>query len=184
MLSSLKKTNPFSTFPLDLHSIFKEQQEKLNIFLELKEGEKIGKDTDNKYYKFSNGYTQVGFRWFYDENREKTVNYLDEDLGEYINLLDRLISKIEDDILGVYKNFGRKVKDYNTELIQGLYILKETYNNQKVTVSDKTKIVAKIDSIILTLIDFKNKITTAGKQNDKKMDTLLTINNTIRSFEV
>jgi hypothetical protein len=184
MLSSLKKTNPFSTFPLDLQAIFEELKVTLNIYLELKDGEKIGKNKDNKYYKFSNSYAQVGFRWLYAENREKTVSYLDEDLGEYINFLDRLISKIEDDILGVYKNFGTKVKGYNTELIQGLYVLKETYNNQTLTVSDKTKIVAKIDSIILTLIDFKDKITTAGKQNDKKMDTLLTINNTIRSFEV
>ena len=109
MLSTLKKTNPFSTFPLDLQAVFDEQKEILKIYLELKEGEKIGKDKDT-YYKFTNSYTQVAMRYWYDENREKTVQYLDKDLGNYINFLDRLISKIEDDILGVYKNFGIKLK--------------------------------------------------------------------------
>ena len=183
MLSTLKKTNPFSTFPLDLQAVFDEQKEILKIYLELKEGEKIGKDKDT-YYKFTNSYTQVAMRYWYDENREKTVQYLDKDLGNYINFLDRLISKIEDDILGVYKNFGIKVKKYNSDLIKGLYVLKETYNNQTFGGSNKTKIVAKIDSIILTLIDFKDKITTVTQHNNKKMDTLLTINQTIKSFEV
>lgn len=183
MLSTLKKAHRVSTFPLDLQVIFDEQRDILNIYLELKEGEKIGKDKDI-YYKFTNGYSQVAMRYWYDENREKTVNYLDKDLGNYINFLDRLIAKIEDDILGVYKNFGIKVKKYNSDLIKGLYVLKETYNNQTFGTSDKTKIVAKIDSIILTLIDFKDKISTVTQNNNKKMDTLLTINQTIKSFEV
>jgi hypothetical protein len=76
------------------------------------------------------------------------------------------------------------VKEYNSDLIKGLYVLKETYNNQKFTTSDKTNVVAKIDSIILTLIDFKDRITTVTKNNVKKMDTLLTINQTIQSFEI
>ena len=184
MLSTLKKANPYSTFPLDLQASFDEHQEKLNIFLQLEEGEKIGKDQDEKYYKFSNSYGQLAMRYWYGENREKTIKYLDKDLGEYMSFLDRLIDKIEQDILGVYKNFGSKVKDYNGELIKGLYVLKETYNNQKFTTSDKKNVVAKIDSIILTLIDFKDRITTITKNNVKKMDTLLTINQTIQSFEV
>ena len=76
------------------------------------------------------------------------------------------------------------MKEYNSDLIKGLYVLKETYNKQTWTTSDKKKIIAKIDSIILTLIDFKDKISTITSKNDKKMDTLLTINKTIKSFEV
>ena len=101
-----------------------------------------------------------------------------------MSFLDILIDKIEQDILGVYKNFGVKVKEYNSDLIKGLYVLKETYNNQKFTTSDKTNVVAKIDSVILTLIDFKDRITTVTKNNVKKMDTLLNINKTIQSFEI
>ena len=184
MISTLKKANPFSTFPLDLQASFDEHKEKLNIFLQLEEGEKIGKDQDEKYYKFSNSYAQLAMRYWYGENRTKTIKYLDEDLGNYMSFLDRLIEKIEQDILGVYKNFGVKVKEYNSDLIKGLYVLKETYNNQSFTTADKTKVVAKIDSVILTLIDFKDRITTVTKNNVKKMDTLLTINQTIQSFEI
>ena len=184
MLSTLKKVNPYSTFPLDLQASFDEHQEKLNVFLDLEEGEKIGKDKDENYYKFSNSYAQLAMRYWYSENREKTINYLDKDLGEYMSFLDKLMDKIENDILGVYKKFGIKVKEYNSDLIKGLYVLKETYNKQTWTTSDKKNIIAKIDSIILTLIDFKDKISTITSKNDKKMDTLLTINNTIKSFEV
>lgn len=184
MLSTLKKANPFSSFPLDLQASFDEHKDKLNVFLQLEEGEKIGRDQDENYYKFSNSYVQLAMRYWYDENRTKTIKYLDEDLGNYVSFLDRLIEKIEQDILGVYKNFGVKVKEYNSDLIRGLYVLKETYNNQSFTTSDKTKVVGKIDSVILTLIDFKDRITTVTKNNVKKMDTLLTINQTIQSFEV
>ena len=77
-----------------------------------------------------------------------------------------------------------KVKSYNTDLIQGLYILKKTYEEQRLTFKENKEIIAKIDSVILTLIDFKDRITTTTEKNNKKMDTLLTINNTIKSFEV
>ncbi len=188
MLSRINnnRTNPYSAiFPLDLHTLFTQQKNKLDVFKDLEEGEKIGKDLEeNKYYKFSNSYSQLVSRWYYGENREKTIDYLDDDLGNYINFLDRLVAKMDNDVLGLYKNFGIKVKEYNSELITGLYTLKKTYENQKLTTSDKTKVVAKIDSIILTLIDFKDKIITVTQNNNKKMDTLLIINNTIKSFEV
>ena len=86
--------------------------------------------------------------------------------------------------MGIYKSFGSKVKSYNTDLIQGLYILKKTYEEQRLTFKENKEIIAKIDSVILTLIDFKDRITTTTEKNSKKMDTLLTINNTIKSFEV
>lgn len=184
MLSTLKKANPYSTFPLDLQETFNEKQEKLEIYVKIKDGEKIGKSNNGKYYVFSNSYTQQAMRWWYEEDRSKTIEYIDQDLGEYINFLDKLIDKIENDVLGIYKSFGSKVKSYNTDLIQGLYILKNTYQEQRLTFKENKEIIAKIDSVILTLIDFKDRITTTTEKNSKKMDTLLTINNTIKSFEV
>ena len=185
MLSTLKNTRNYtSTFPLDLQEIFNDKKKELEIFVNIKAGEKIGKDTDGKYYVFSNNYTQQAMRWWYDERRENTIKYIDEDLGDYINFLDKLINKIENDVLCVYKTFGQNVQSYNTDLIQGLYVLKKTYEDQTFTRSDKKQITAKIDSVILTLIDFKDKITTTTESNSRKMDTLLTINNTIKSFEI
>tara|TARA_Y100000389_G_scaffold185373_1_gene204702 strand:+ start:3151 stop:3702 length:552 start_codon:yes stop_codon:yes gene_type:complete len=183
MLSTLKKANSYSTFPLDLQESFNEKKEQLEIYVKIKAGEKIGK-SDDKYYVFSNNYTQQAMRWWYEEDRSKTIKYIDEDLGNYINFLDKLTSKIENDVLCIYKTFGTKVKSYNTDLIQGLYILKKTYEDQRLTFKENKEIIAKIDSVILTLIDFKDRITTTTENNSKKMDTLLTINNTIKSFEV
>ena len=184
MLSSIKKVNAYSSFPVDLQANFNTQKDTLNIFTQIKDGEKIGKDSEGKYYIFSNSYVQLATRWWYEENRSNTIKYIDEDLGNYMNFLDTLMNKIEDDVLGIYKKFGIRVKEYNTDLINGLYILKKTYENQKWSYSDPKQIIAKIDSVILTLIDFKDKIDIQKEKNDKKMDTLMTINNTIKSFEV
>lgn len=184
MLSSIKKVNPYSSFPVDLQANFNTQKENLNIFTQIKEGEKIGKDNEGNYYIFSNSVVQLATRWWYEENRSNTIKYIDEDLGNYMNFLDTLMSKIEDDVLGIYKKFGLQVKEYNTDLINGLYVLKKTYENQKWSYADSKHIIAKIDSVILTLIDFKDKIDIQKEKNDKKMDTLMSINNTIKSFEV
>ena len=85
MLSSIKKVNPYSSFPVDLQANFNIQKEKLNIFTQTREGEKIGKDKEGKYYIFSNSYVQLATRWWYEENRANTINYIDEDLGNYID---------------------------------------------------------------------------------------------------
>ena len=57
-----------------------------------------------------------------------------------MNFLDTLMNKIEDDVLGIYKKFGICVKEYNTDLINGLYIFKKTYENQKWSYSDQKKL--------------------------------------------
>ena len=115
MLSSIKKVNPYSSFPVDLQANFNTQKENLNIFTQIKEGEKIGKDNEGNYYIFSNSVVQLATRWLYEENRSNTIKYIDEDLGNYMNFLDTLMSKIEDDVLGIYKKFGFQVKEYNTD---------------------------------------------------------------------
>ena len=50
-----------------------------------------------------------------------------------------------------YKKLSSKIKKLINRIIPGLYNLKKTY-------SDEKKIVAKVDSIILILIDFKTEI--------------------------
>ena len=47
----------------------------LNIFVNIEILQKIGKDND-EYYIFPNNYYQTISRWWYSENREKTVTYL------------------------------------------------------------------------------------------------------------
>ena len=49
--------------------------------------------------------------------------------------------------------------------MKGLYVLKKTYENSG---GENKEIIAKIDSIILTLIDFKDKLIKFKKTNDKQ----------------
>ena len=82
-----------------------------------------------------------------------------------MKFLDELVYNLEKDSLNLYTVFRNNVISYNRKLIESLYILKETYQNGR---GDTKKIIAKIDSIILTLIDFKdksNKIIAKNKNN-------------------
>ena len=104
-------------------------------------------------------------RWWYDENREKTQQYLETDFTNYMKFLDELVYNLENDTLNLYTIFRNEVIDYNRKLIESLYILKETYQKGR---GDTKKIIAKIDSIILTLIDFKDKSNKIISNNKNK----------------
>ena len=184
MISSIVKNSPIiknkmnkeKNFPIQLKKKFYKLRMKLNTIKDLKENEKLGKDKDGKYIVFENRYFQQTIRWFYGENREETKKYLDDDFTSYMKFLDEMCYYLEKDILGVYIKFGEQIRDYNNELMKGLYILKATYKNSS---GEKDEIIAKIDSIILTLIDFKDKLINYKKFNDKKYTSFENMNNKI-----
>ncbi len=134
-------------------SILFENVKALNI------GDKIGRvkiqDEDGKesvkYTVYGSGFFQYLIRYYYSENRNNTINYLDEDFNDFTNYLDRILKNYKNDRHRAYNAFVTKNTDFINELIPGLYNLKKTY-------PDSTEITAKIDSIILTLFDFKTKV--------------------------
>ena len=147
-----------NNFPLQLKRKFYKQKSKLNLLTALSEGDKIGKNEEG-YYIFENRIGQQWNRWWYSENRNKTIEYLDKDFTSYMQFLDELLYYLEKDILKVYFNFSEEIKEYNRALIQGLYKLKDTYKiGLKEEEIKKEKIIMKIDSIILTLLDFKENV--------------------------
>jgi len=89
-------------------------------------------------------------RWWYSESRIKTIEYLDEDFTNFMNYLDRILNNITHDHKGMYVPLIKAIREFINDIIPGLYNLKQTY-------SDSIKMVAKVDSIILTLLDFKEK---------------------------
>tara|TARA_B100001063_G_C16732120_1_gene539904 strand:- start:520 stop:1311 length:792 start_codon:yes stop_codon:yes gene_type:complete len=89
-------------------------------------------------------------RWWYSESREKTIEYLDEDFTKFMNYLDRIINNLNCDPTGIYVQLVKDIREFINDIIPGLYNLKQTYPNT-------VKVVAKVDSIILTLLDFKEK---------------------------
>lgn len=155
----------------------------LNIFTNLKNGEKLGKvlkpeenikhktleptplenikhkpikhnPSENSLKKIY--YKQIPYsglwisRWWYSEGREKTIKYLDEDFLKFMNYLDRIIVNLNTDQSGVFVLLVNNIREFINSIITGLYNLKQTY-------SEYVKMVAKVDSIILTLLDFKEK---------------------------
>jgi hypothetical protein len=89
-------------------------------------------------------------RWWYSEGRDKTIEYLDEDFLKFMNYLDRIIDNLNTDQSGVFVLLVNNIREFINSIIPGLYNLKRTY-------SEYVKMVAKVDSIILTLLDFKEK---------------------------
>ena len=158
----------------------KNYTENLHIFTELQKGEKLGKqeiikiikkdneklkqnndklddtNTDEKeiivkkYYKQTPHRGMWLSRWWYSESREKTINYLDEDFTKLMNYLDRILNNLKCDPTGIYVNLVNQIREFIDKIIPGLYNLKQTYPSV-------IKLVAKVDSIILTLLDFKEK---------------------------
>ena len=129
-------------------------------------GDKIGKIFENneeenkdilyfikgEYCIYNNSHFQKLSRWWYNENYEKTFNYIDNDFSLFAKYLDNLKNIILIDGKILYKKLTLEIVEFSNEIIKGLYNLKQTYENN-------TKIKAKIDSIIMILLDFKNENT-------------------------
>ena len=147
-------TNSIIPVPTELVDEFNRNKRTLDIFTELKEGEKLGKQKNSEneleYYKVTDSRFLFISRWYYGEGREKTITYLDEDFSSFMKFLDSLVTKFAVDPFCVYVKLTKEVKEFVDVILPGLYSLKKTYPETK-------EMVAKVDSIILTLIDFKYK---------------------------
>ena len=151
-------TIKFLTYEEKTNKTIKNFKKKLDIFQNIQIGDKIGKYQNGDYYIVPAGYMQTFWRYWYQENRNNTWVYLDEDFTEFVKYLDKILLKIN--LNAFYKSCILDVMSFVNKIIQGLYNLKQTYIDTK-------KIVSKIDSIILTLIDFKEKVNTSQKNRKK-----------------
>ena len=150
ILNSLMRNNP----GVDLEEEkYEEEFTKFKSLFEeicnVKMGDKIGRDTDGNYYIFASSMFQKLSRWFYRENREWTFKYLDEDFTNFMKLLDKIIQKYNLKHTKSMEKFISKITAFIDNIMTGLYNLKKTY-------PESSNLVAKIDSIIVTLIDFKD----------------------------
>lgn len=158
MLSEIKNNitnNNKMQYPREFNKEFDKFKGIFEPFKQLNEGDKVGKDGNDNYIIFKSGILQKAWRNYYGEDRKKTVEYLTKDFEEYSSFLDRICINAENDLLNIFKGFSYEVSDYSQKIIQRLYNLKTTYKDD----SDNRSIKARIDSIILVLIDYKEKIT-------------------------
>ena len=153
-----------------LKETFNYHKNNLLIFKNLNEGEKLGKQKNKKgemeYYKVSH-YTGIQIsRWWYGEGRMKTIDYLDNDFSEFMKFLDELVSNLEVDPFCKYAKMAKDVRLFIDSILSGLHSLKKTYPNTE-------KMKAKVDSIILTLLDFKDKTDDYINQKHKGIKLLI-----------
>ena len=127
-----------------LKSDFEKMKKTLEIFIVLKKGDKLMKDGDQLYSEPA-GFFQSFKRWWYDENQEKTIEYLDEYFKKFMEFLDRVLNK------RIRYDFKKEICDFINLIIPGLYSLKLTYTDSK-------ELCCKVDSIILTMLDFKSAV--------------------------
>jgi hypothetical protein len=148
---------------------FNKFKKNLDIFKNLNVNEKLGKkeeEGENVYYKVGNHSLLWISRWWYDEGRYKTIEYLDKDFSEFMEYLDNVIVELESDLFCKYKNLTKNIRTFIDNILVGLYNLKKTYPDCK-------EVVAKVDSIILTLIDFKDKSEAYVKQKNTNIKLLI-----------
>ena len=177
---------PLILTPTRLKNTLEENKKRLNIFVDLKEGEKLGRVeeiVDNKklvsYYKEEAYRGQWIARWWYGEGRLKTISYLDEDFTEFCKFLDEMIEKSSVDPFCNYVKITKDTRHFINQILPGLNNLKKTYN-------DCVEMVAKVDSIILTLLDFKEKTNESVRQKNQNQNSvkLMVGGSTLTSFEV
>ena len=144
-----------------LEKEFEQKKEKLTIFKTMKMGDKIMKVQDcsnNSYYIVGSDDWQRTKRWWAGEDRTKTITYLDEEFQKFAKYLDKVLYNMKEYNLLKYYTLALDVSRFINEILPGLYSLKETY-------TDFEEMKIKVDSIITTLIDYKDQVELYKKEN-------------------
>ena len=122
----------------------------LNVFNTLKANHKLMKDHhENVLFSVPPGYFQSLTRWWHGENKKTTLGHLDEFFTEFIKLLDEELMMIKNQPSREIISLGKNTTKFINDIIPGIHSLKVTY-------SECIQLNAKIDSIILILLDFNN----------------------------
>ena len=92
------KNNTIISVPTRLKESLEQNKKTLDIFRDLKENEKLGKqkdkDGDLQYYKVAIYTGMFISRWVYREGRFQTVEYLDKDFSKFMEYLDELLKHL------------------------------------------------------------------------------------------
>jgi hypothetical protein len=135
-----------------------------NLLTIINVGDKIGK-YNNKYYIEETGRLQKFKRWWNGESRSKTFTYLDEDFTNFFKFCNKIKNEISSQAIN-FTTYKTDLLKLITEIIPGLYNLKQTYEEEKD--DDSNKLKCKIDSIILTIIDFKEELSNIRTTSEPK----------------
>jgi len=93
-------------------------------------------------------------------------NKIDQDFTKFMNYLDRILYNLNNDTSGLFVKLVNNIGEFINSIIIGLYSLKQTY-------STYVKMIAKVDSIILTLLDFKEKTEFYLTKNQQNVEFII-----------
>ncbi len=132
-------------------------EKKLSIIKDINIQDKLGRDDDGNLYIDKYQWGQYIRRVYYKQSRSRTQKFLDKEFIPFVMFLDKYLNLLEPNppfvltVLDIsFRKFTNKICLFINEIIQGLYNLKKTYPDYK-------EIKCRIDSIIMTLVDFKTK---------------------------
>ena len=105
-------------------------------------------------------------RWWYEQNREKTFNFIKTEFNKYIDFLNMIIFAYNSDNNNIdYKDIAFKNNDLIMKIKSGLKNLKETYleyDELRTELSDNLK---KLDKYLDKVIDMQCKISRIDSLN-------------------
>ena len=137
---------------------FNNFKEKLIILKDIKINDKIGCCDDGIIYIDKHQWGQYFRRVWYNQSREKTEKFLNVEFIAFIQFLDGYLAFLDDRVQYIvkviekgYHTLTEEICEFINNIIPGLYNLKKTYPDCK-------KLKCRIDSIIMTLVDFKDKV--------------------------
>jgi hypothetical protein len=145
---------------------FENYKEYTYFIKDIKLNDKIGRIGYKNFCVYQNETLQGVKRWWYVENKSKTLEYLHELFDYYFEYLESIISIFKKSYLIIPKNnFILLINNnitYQEEIILGLNNLMETYKD------DDKQILSFISKIKMIFNDFKTIAETIVKENKKK----------------
>ena len=146
---------------------FTQIKNKLEIIKDVEANDKLACDPNGVYYLDKYDFFQLFKRKFYRQSRVKTSEDLKRDFGTLMKIFDMYLEHIISSDKGLFviilddqKCLTKEMVLFIVQIVKGLYNLKQTY--------PKTEdIVCRIDSIILTLCECKERLEESNKQQLK-----------------
>lgn len=133
-------------------------REKLQIIKDLNINDKLGYDEAGVLYIDKYEWGQYFRRVWYKQSRQKTEKFLDCEFTKLCQFLDKYLVFLEETPTFIvkildpqYKILTNEICQFINDIIVGLYNLKKTYPDYK-------ELKCRVDSIIMTLVDFKDKV--------------------------
>jgi hypothetical protein len=160
-INALIANSDFKTMTnIDIHNKYNELNETFEDFKKrlmeigyLEEGDKLARGSENTYFIHKkNEWFLQSRRWWGNHSRKFTFTHLDEDFTKFMKLLDKILGSLIFYLDTRYVDLAKNVREFADTMMTGLYKLKKTYPEEQ-------KLLCKIDSIILAIIDFKTSLT-------------------------